>query len=99
LTLPTMKTPDKFLYIKNRTFDQCTAECSHNCSCTAYAYANLRNVNTTVDQTRCLVWMGELVDVEKLDSTFGENLYLRVPRSPGIYFSSCTLTLDLFTDD
>jgi len=52
-----------------------------------------------VDQTRCLVWMGELVDVEKLDSTFGENLYLRVPRSPGIYFSSCTLTLDLFTDD
>ncbi|XP_039774136.1 G-type lectin S-receptor-like serine/threonine-protein kinase At1g11410 isoform X3 [Panicum virgatum] len=82
LTLPTMKTPDKFLYIKNRTFDQCTAECSHNCSCTAYAYANLKNVNTTLDQTRCLVWMGELVDVEKFDSTFGENLYLRVPRSP-----------------
>ncbi|RCV35574.1 hypothetical protein SETIT_7G250900v2 [Setaria italica] len=82
LTLPTMKTPDKFLYIQNRSFDQCTAECSHNCSCSACAYASLKNVDATLDQTRCLVWMGELVDVQKFGSTFGENLYLRVPRSP-----------------
>ncbi|KAL5674928.1 hypothetical protein ACJX0J_011059, partial [Zea mays] len=82
LTLPSMKTPDKFLYIKNRSFDQCTAECSNNCSCTAYAYANLQNVDTTHDTTRCLVWMGELIDAEKLSNTFGENLYFRVPTSP-----------------
>ena len=85
-----MKTPDKFLYIKNRSFEQCTAECSHNCSCTAYAYASLKNVDAMLDQTRCLVWMGELADVEKFGSSIGENLYLRVSRSPGIYISSCT---------
>ena len=90
LTLPTMRTPDKFLYIKNRSFDQCTAECSHNCSCTAYAYANLQNIDTTLDRSRCLVWMGELVDMEKFNNDFGENLYLRSPSSPGIYFSLCT---------
>ncbi|ONM13348.1 G-type lectin S-receptor-like serine/threonine-protein kinase B120 [Zea mays] len=83
LTLPTMKTPDKFLYIKNRSFDQCTAECSNNCSCTAYAYDNLQNVDSTIDTTRCLVWMGELIDAEKFGNTFGENLYLRVSSSPG----------------
>ena len=90
LTLPTMKTPDKFLYIENRSFDQCTAECSHNCSCIAYAYANLQNIDTTLDRSRCLVWMGELIDMEKFNNDFGENLYLRSPSSPGIYFSLCT---------
>jgi hypothetical protein len=88
LTLPTMKTPDKFLYIKNRSFDQCTAECSNNCSCTAYAYDNLQNVDSTIDTTRCLVWMGELIDAEKFGNTFGENLYLRVSSSPGIVLTS-----------
>jgi hypothetical protein len=89
-TLPSMKTPDKFLYIKNRSLDQCAAECRDNCSCTAYAYANLQNVDTTIDTTRCLVWMGELIDAEKFGNTFGEILYLRRPSSPGIYFSFCT---------
>ncbi|CAO2043868.1 unnamed protein product [Urochloa humidicola] len=64
-----MKTPDKFLYIKNRSFDQCTADCSHNWSCTAYAYASLKNVDATLDQTRCLIWMGEFLDVEKFGSS------------------------------
>ncbi|XP_062185325.1 putative G-type lectin S-receptor-like serine/threonine-protein kinase At1g61610 isoform X2 [Phragmites australis] len=82
LTLPDMKTPDKFVYIRNKSFDQCTAECSHNCSCTAYAYANLKNVDTMLDRSRCLVWMGELVDMEKFSNDFGENLYLRLPSSP-----------------
>jgi hypothetical protein len=77
LTLPSMKT-------------QCTAECRDNCSCTAYAYANLQNVDKALDTTRCLVWMGELVDMEKFNNDFGENLYLRRPSSHGIYFSLCT---------
>ncbi|KAL6844532.1 hypothetical protein ACP4OV_026205 [Aristida adscensionis] len=81
MTLPDMKTPDKFLYIRNRSFDQCTQECSSNCSCTAYAYANLKNVRTGLDQSRCLVWMGELLDTEKFIGS-GENLYLRLPNSP-----------------
>ncbi|KAM0920371.1 hypothetical protein ACQ4PT_007558 [Festuca glaucescens] len=83
MTLPNMKTPDNFLYIRNRSFDQCTMECSRNCSCTAYAYANLSSFGTTVDQSRRLVWMGELIDTAKRRDGLGENLYLRIPRTTG----------------
>ncbi|EEE61754.1 hypothetical protein OsJ_16292 [Oryza sativa Japonica Group] len=82
-TLPGMKVPDKFLYIRNRTFEECADECDRNCSCTAYAYANLRTILTTGDPSRCLVWMGELLDSEKA-SAVGENLYLRLAGSPAV---------------
>ncbi|KAM0920369.1 hypothetical protein ACQ4PT_007557 [Festuca glaucescens] len=95
ITLLSMKTPDKFLYIRNRSFDQCATECSRNCSCTAYAYANLSTLGTTVDQSRCLVWMGELVDMGKHGDDFGENLYLRIRSSSGIC-SLLTLLLILY---
>ncbi|XBI95247.1 hypothetical protein VPH35_031752 [Triticum aestivum] len=81
ITLRNMKLPDKFLYVRNRSFDQCAAECSRNCSCTAYAYADLSSLGMTVDQSRCLVWMGELVDMKKRGDGLGENLYLRIPSS------------------
>lgn len=84
ITLRNMKLPDKFLYVRNRSFDQCAAECSRNCSCTAYAYADLSSLGMTVDQSRCLVWMGELVDMKKRGDGLGENLYLRIPSSSGI---------------
>ncbi|XP_066376933.1 G-type lectin S-receptor-like serine/threonine-protein kinase B120 isoform X2 [Miscanthus floridulus] len=86
LTLPGMKVPDKFLYVRNRSFDECAAECDRNCSCTAYAYANLSTIVTmsaSSDMSRCLLWMGELLDTGK-DGDLGENLYLRVAAgSPG----------------
>ena len=88
-TLSGMKTPDKFVYVRNRSFDQCTAECSHDCSCSAYAYANLKNGSMTLDQSRCLIWLGELVDTEKYGDGSGENLYLRLASSAGTYLSSC----------
>ncbi|CAL5054011.1 unnamed protein product [Urochloa decumbens] len=83
LTLPGMKVPDKFLYIRNRSFEECEAECERNCSCTAYAYANLSTILTmsASDTSRCLVWMGELLDSEKAGD-IGENLYLRLAGSP-----------------
>ncbi|KAM3371384.1 hypothetical protein ACQJBY_018669 [Aegilops geniculata] len=81
LRLSGMKVPDRFLHIRNRSFDQCTAECSRNCSCTAYAYANLSSAGTLGDQTRCLVWTGELVDTWKTNN-YGENLYIRLGDSP-----------------
>jgi hypothetical protein len=87
LTLSNMKTPDKFLHIRNKSFDQCTAYCSHNCPCVAYAYATLDNVYAAVDQSRCLVWMGVPIDTEKFSTGFGENLYLRHPSSSGIDLS------------
>src|SRR5688572_9273761 len=32
LTLMDMKIPDKLVYVKNRSFDECSAECTSNCS-------------------------------------------------------------------
>ncbi|CAM0901825.1 unnamed protein product [Alopecurus aequalis] len=81
ITLPGMKTPDKFLYIRNKSSDQCAAECSSNCSCTAYAYSNLSSLDTIGDSSRCLVWMGELVDTGKPVGGVSENLYLRISSS------------------
>uniref|UniRef100_A0ACD5UEM8 Uncharacterized protein n=1 Tax=Avena sativa TaxID=4498 RepID=A0ACD5UEM8_AVESA len=65
VALPGMYVPDKFLHIRNKSFDECIAECSHNCSCTAYAYANLSSVGALADPSRCLVWSEELIDVKK----------------------------------
>uniref|UniRef100_A0ACD5UET4 Uncharacterized protein n=1 Tax=Avena sativa TaxID=4498 RepID=A0ACD5UET4_AVESA len=81
INLPSMKTPDKFLYIRNKSFDQCTEECSTNCSCTAYAYTNLTSLDMIGDSSRCLVWMGELVDTGKPIGGVSENLYLRISSS------------------
>lgn len=74
MAMPGMKVPDKFLHIQNRSFDECASECNLNCSCTAYAYANLSSVGVMADLTRCLVWSGELTDAGKF--AIGENLHL-----------------------
>ncbi|KAG2563291.1 hypothetical protein PVAP13_8KG314224 [Panicum virgatum] len=82
MTMPNMKVPDKFLHIRNTSFDQCADECSRNCSCMAYAYANLSSAGGTMgDTSRCLVWTGDLIDMEKA-SFFHENLYIRLAESP-----------------
>ncbi|KAK8450507.1 hypothetical protein SEVIR_6G039900v4 [Setaria viridis] len=76
LTLPGMKVPDHFLLIRNKSFDECTVECRSNCSCMAYAYANMSTRAIDGDDTRCLIWTGMLIDTEKC-SEGGENLYIR----------------------
>ncbi|KAG2575012.1 hypothetical protein PVAP13_7KG400100 [Panicum virgatum] len=81
MTMPNMKVPDKFLQIRNTSFDQCTDECSRNCSCMAYTYANLSSAGGPMGNTsRCLVWTGDLVDMEKV-SVLTENLYIRLGES------------------
>jgi len=94
LALPAMKVPDKFVRIGRKTLTECAAECRGNCSCVAYAYANLNASTANVDVTRCLVWIGDhqLVDMQKMGvlpySTAGadsqETLYLRVAGMSGI---------------
>nr|CAB3485872.1 unnamed protein product [Digitaria exilis] len=81
VALPGMRVPDKFVFLRNRSFEQCVAECSRNCSCTAYAYANLSSM---ADQSRCLLWTGELIDTWK-SSNYGETLYLRLADPPGMH--------------
>ncbi|OEL28652.1 G-type lectin S-receptor-like serine/threonine-protein kinase [Dichanthelium oligosanthes] len=61
---------------RNRTFDQCAAECNRNCSCTAHTYADMSDAGTMTDTSRCFIWAGDLVDMRK--DTSGENLYLRL---------------------
>ncbi|KAL6655094.1 hypothetical protein ACP70R_005920 [Stipagrostis hirtigluma subsp. patula] len=79
LALPGMKSPDKFVLVGNKTSEECAAECTHNCSCVAYAYANLSSSRSKGDVTRCLVWTGELIDTKKMGHAAGsDTLYLRV---------------------
>ncbi|KAF0890876.1 hypothetical protein E2562_004349, partial [Oryza meyeriana var. granulata] len=77
VTIPGMKVPDMSLHVQSRSFDECTAECNRNCSCTAYAYGNL----TGDDQARCLLWTGDLVDMRM--ASIGQNLYIRLADSTG----------------
>jgi hypothetical protein len=98
LALTDMKVPDKFVRVGRKTFQECAAECSGNCSCVAYAYANLNASAANGDATRCLLWIGDhqLVDSQKMGvllySTAGadsqETLYLRVAGMSGTIFIS-----------
>ncbi|VAI25649.1 unnamed protein product [Triticum turgidum subsp. durum] len=82
LVFPGMKVPDKFIHVPSRSFDECTEECRSNCSCVAYAYSKMSNMDIDGDDTRCLVWMGDLIDMEN-HTQGGENLYVRTKRLQG----------------
>ncbi|XBI97867.1 hypothetical protein VPH35_018173 [Triticum aestivum] len=78
LALPGMKPPDKFTLDKS-TLQECAAGCNRNCSCVAYAYANLSSGRSGGNVTRCLVWAGELIDTAKYGREIGsDTLYLRI---------------------
>ncbi|CAL9153949.1 unnamed protein product [Musa hybrid cultivar] len=70
-----MKLPDHFVSLNNTNISGCRSQCQANCSCTAYAYSELLVGNANI--SRCLVWMGELIDTNKVDRT-GKDLYLRL---------------------
>nr|CAB3457796.1 unnamed protein product [Digitaria exilis] len=77
-----MKSPDKFVLVENRTLQECEAECTGNCSCVAYAYANLSNSRRKGDVTRCLVWAGDLIDTGNIGEGEGsDTVYLRIAGS------------------
>nr|CAB3457799.1 unnamed protein product [Digitaria exilis] len=81
-----MKSPDKFVLVENRTLQECEAECAGDCSCVAYSYANLSTSRRKGDETRCLVWAGELIDTERSGEGDGsDTLYLRIAGSDAVY--------------
>ncbi|TVT98134.1 hypothetical protein EJB05_56586, partial [Eragrostis curvula] len=80
-TLPHVKTPAMPVFVRNRSSDGCAAECLGNCSCKAYAYANMSSAMSGGDPSRCLLWFGELVDMGKYTHIDGEDLYLRLAGS------------------
>lgn len=54
------------------TSADCRDACLNNCSCHAYVYVN---------GIGCLIWGGELVDVEQFQQGGGESLFIRVSNS------------------
>ncbi|RWR88115.1 Protein kinase domain-containing protein [Cinnamomum micranthum f. kanehirae] len=75
-----IKVPDGESTAVASSVEECRSHCVSNCSCRAYAYANMSNGGAST----CLVWYGRLVDAVNLDvkSDWGAtDLYIRVPAS------------------
>lgn len=65
------------------TMDECRARCLANCSCVAYAAADMRGGG---DGTGCIMWPENLTDLRYVDG--GQTLYLRQARPAfGMNFS------------
>ncbi|TKY66631.1 G-type lectin S-receptor serine/threonine-protein kinase [Spatholobus suberectus] len=58
----------------NLTLEDCEAKCLENCSCTAYAYLDIRDGNG------CINWFGALLDL-RVASLPGQDLYIRMVAS------------------
>ncbi|XBJ05644.1 hypothetical protein VPH35_024390 [Triticum aestivum] len=73
-----------FFSLQNSTANSYVGIWYHNIPERTYVWvANHDNpiTGSSSDQSRCLVWMGELVDIEKRGDGLGENLYLWIPSS------------------
>ncbi|GLT76475.1 hypothetical protein SLA2020_481300 [Shorea laevis] len=60
---------------RNISLKDCRDLCLKNCSCTAYANADIRNGGTG-----CVIWVGELLDIREYPSG-GQNLFVRLAAS------------------
>ncbi|CAK8577848.1 unnamed protein product [Lathyrus sativus] len=71
-----LKVPDTSVAVAkgSLSLEECEKECLRNCSCTAYATANVRNGGSG-----CVAWHGDLMDIQKL-SDQGQDLFLRVDK-------------------
>ncbi|GJN39523.1 hypothetical protein PR202_gb28648 [Eleusine coracana subsp. coracana] len=76
------KDDESWVIGRNRSFNECASECRINCSCVAYAYANMSIRAIDGDDTRCLIWTGTLIDMEK-SIQGGESLYIRIDKLNG----------------
>ncbi|KAJ6843627.1 receptor-like serine/threonine-protein kinase SD1-8 [Iris pallida] len=75
MVVPGVKLPVSSNAVVNMSLslDECEAKCLKNCSCTAYASANI----SSADGKGCVMWVEELLDISKV-STSGRNLYVRL---------------------
>ncbi|ESR65312.1 hypothetical protein CICLE_v10007451mg [Citrus x clementina] len=72
-----VKLPDtRFSWVdKNITLWECKELCSKNCSCTAYANADVRGRGSG-----CLLWFHDLIDIKELPES-GQDLFIRMAAS------------------
>ncbi|KAG2571419.1 hypothetical protein PVAP13_7KG399201 [Panicum virgatum] len=61
---------------RSATLDQCRARCFANCSCVAYAAADIRGGGAG---SGCVMWTNYIVDVRYVDK--GQDLYVRLAKS------------------
>lgn len=57
---------------KNSSMEACEQKCLSNCSCLAYASADMRNGGSG-----CMTWYGDLMDTEQYIQGQGQDLYIR----------------------
>ncbi|KAG6525796.1 G-type lectin S-receptor-like serine/threonine-protein kinase At4g27290 isoform X1 [Zingiber officinale] len=58
-----------------RSLVDCRASCLKNCSCTAFASANISS------GSGCIFWTANLTDIKHYNNGFGQDLYVRLARS------------------
>ncbi|KAL9671072.1 hypothetical protein QQ045_008636 [Rhodiola kirilowii] len=64
---------------KSMSLQECRVKCLSNCSCTAYANADIRGAGSG-----CVIWFNDLLDVRELGDA-GQDINLRMPYSdPGV---------------
>ncbi|XP_059660434.1 G-type lectin S-receptor-like serine/threonine-protein kinase B120 isoform X2 [Cornus florida] len=71
LAVDGVKFPDYADTVMAKNTSECHTKCLTNCSCIAYAY---------LDGIDCMIWGGDLLDVERLEDG-GGTLYVRVAES------------------
>ncbi|KAJ4976760.1 hypothetical protein NE237_001866 [Protea cynaroides] len=76
-----LKLPDTRWTWVNRSMDlkECKVKCLKNCSCTAYANADVRGSGSG-----CVLWFGDLIDIRQFlisSGTSGQDLFIRVDSS------------------
>ncbi|RLM74420.1 hypothetical protein C2845_PM15G23120 [Panicum miliaceum] len=78
LLLRAVKLPDAHNVSVDRsiTLEECRARCLANCSCLAYAAADIRGGDV---RSGCAMWTDEIIDVRYVDH--GQDLYLRLAKS------------------
>lgn len=71
-----MKLPDAWQAVMNKdmSMEECEQACLRNCSCAAYAAADIR------DGSGCIMWAGELTDLRHYLED-GQDVYMRTPAS------------------
>ncbi|KAM0937048.1 putative protein kinase RLK-Pelle-DLSV family [Dioscorea sansibarensis] len=87
LKMERMKLPDRLALLSNKSLMECQAECLTSCTCTAYAYSAVTGGGIS---QRCLVWVGELMDLEHI-SNGGEDLNVRLVASELVFTNSTEL--------
>ncbi|WOL07655.1 receptor-like serine/threonine-protein kinase SD1-8 isoform X3 [Canna indica] len=70
-----MKLPDtsRSMVDWRMSLEECRATCSKNCSCTAYASANVSG-----SASGCIMWTTDLTDIRWYEGDIGQDIYVRL---------------------